>query len=222
MITTKAKIMGFLMTSVLALSAPLVYADNANGGNVSAGGQPAVSDDQSSSEQGEHSWGHGHWGRYGDHHQGGFFKDLTDDQKKQLKDIWQKQKEAKKAIFTQIKADKTAITNELLQTTPDVNKINDLKSKLEAFGAQMLDNRINSDLEVKKILTAEQFAQYLEFQKHKFGRFHKGEWGHNGEGLGHWKQCGRHHRHHDGNWGDQRDGGYGEHDGHGYDNGDNE
>ena len=218
---TKTGITGVLMSVVLALSAPLVYADNANGGNVS-GGQPAVSDDQSSSGQGEHAWGHGHWGKHGDHQQGGFFKDLTDDQKKQLKDIWQKQKEAKKALFTQIKADKTAITNELLQTTPDVNKINDLKSKLEALGAQMLDNRINSDLEVKKILTAEQFAQYLEFQKHKFGRSHRGEWGHNGEGWGHWKGCGHHHRHHHGNWGEQRDGGYGEHDGHGYDNGDNE
>jgi Spy/CpxP family protein refolding chaperone len=217
MITTKAKIMGFLMTSVLALSAPLVYADNANGGNVS-GGQPAVSDDQSSSGQGEHAWGHGHWGKHGDHQRGGFFKDLTDDQKKQLKDIWQKQKETKKAAFEQIKANKDAITNELLQTTPDVNKINDLKSKLGALGAQMLDNRISSDLEVKKILTAEQFAHYLEFQKHKFGRSHRGEWGHRGEGWGHWKHC----RHHHGNSGDQRDGGYGEHHGNWDNNGDNE
>ena len=220
MINTKAKIMGFLMTSVLALSAPLVYADNANGGNVS-GGQTAVSNDQSSSGQGDYEWGHGHGDKHGDRQRGGFFKDLTDDQKKQLKDIWQKQKEAKKAAFEQIKADKDAITNELLQTTPDVNKINDLKSKLEALGAQMLDNRISSDLEVKKILTAEQFAQYLEFQKHKFGRSHRGQWGHRGEGWGHWKHCG-HHRHHHGNWGDQRDGGYGEHQGHGYDNGDSE
>jgi len=109
-------------------------------------------------------------------------------------------KGSKKAAFEKIKANKDAITNELLQTTPDVNKINDLKSKLEALGAQMLDNRISSDLEVKKILTAEQFAHYLEFQKHKFGRSHRGEWGHNGEGWGHWKNCGRHHRHHHENW----------------------
>jgi len=221
MIKTKAKIMGFLMTSVLALSAPLVYADNGNGGNM-AGGQPAVSDDQSSSGQGDHEWGHGHWGKHGDHQRGGFFQDLTDDQKKQLKDIFQKQREAKKASFEQIKANKEALTNELLQTTPDVNKINDLKSKMEALGAQMLDNRINSDLEVKKILNAEQFAKYLEFQKHKLGgRFHKGERGRGDGCQGHhcsWK----YHRHHHGNRGDQRDGGYGEHHGHGDENGDNE
>ena len=210
---TKAGITGILMSAVLALSAPLVYADNANGGNVS-GGQPAVSDDQSFSGQGEHAWGHGHWGKHGDHQRGGFFKDLTDDQKKQLKDIWQKQKEAKKASFEQIKADKEAITNELLQTTPDVNKINDLKSKMEALHAQMLDNRINLNLEVKKILNAEQFAKYLDFQSHKFtGRSHRGEGG------------SRHHKcqkHHHGNWGDQYDGGHGEHQSNWDNNGDNE
>ena len=86
----------------------------------------------------------------------------------------------------------------------------------------MLDSRINSDLEVKKILTAEQFAQYLEFQKTKFGRSHRREWGHRGEGWGHWNHCKHHHRHHQGSWSGQRDGGYGEHQGHGYDNGDNE
>ena len=166
---TKAGITGVLMAAVLALSAPVVYADG-NGGNFEGG----------------------HCGR-----QGHYMKDrpchrlnLTDDQKKQLKDIWQKQREAMKATFEQIKANEEALTNELLQTTPDINKINSLKSKIEALGAQMLDNRINSDLEVKKILTPEQFAKYLEFQKHKFaGRFHE-----------------RHHRHHHGNGGD-RDGG---------------
>ena len=186
---TKAGITGVLMGAILALSAPVVYADYGNGGNFGDGG----------------------WSHHGHHGKGGFFSKLTDDQKKQLKDIWQKQKEAKKAAFVQIKADKEALTNELLQTTPDVNKINDLKSKMEALHAQMLDTRINSNLEVKKILTAEQFAKYLEFQKHKFaGRSHKEERG-----------C-RHHRHHHGNWGDQGDGGYGEHHGHGYDNGDND
>ena len=183
---TKARIIGFLMIAVLvALSASVIYADNGNGGN----------------------FGGGHWGRHVSYMKGKFCHklNLTDAQKKQLKDIWHKQREAMKATFEQIKVNKEALTNELLQTTPDVNKINDLKSKIKAFGAQMLDNRINSNLEVKKILTAQQFAKYLELQKRKFsGRFHQEERG-----------C-RHH----GNRGDQRDGDYGEH--HGHDNGDNE
>jgi Spy/CpxP family protein refolding chaperone len=211
----KTKIMGFLMTTLLALSTPLVYADNGNGGNVS-GGSPATSDEQSSSGQGDHEWGHGHWGKHGDHQGGKFFHrlNLTDDQKKQLKDIWQKQQEAKKTAFEQIKADKEALTNELLQTTPDVNKINDLKSKMEALHAQMLDNRINSNLEVKKILTPEQFAKYLISQEHKFsGRSHRGK-----------GSCSHHkcQRYHHGNSNDQRDGGYGEHHSNWDNNGDNE
>ena len=182
---TKAGITGILMSAILALSASVVYADNGNGGN----------------------FGDGHGDKQGHYMKGKFCHklNLTDDQQKQLKAIWQKQREAMKATFKQIKANKEALTNELLQTTTDVNKINDLKSKMEALGAQMLDNRINSNLEVKKILTAQQFAKYLELQKRKFsGRFHQEERG-----------C-RHH----GNRGDQRDGDYGEH--HGHDNGDNE
>jgi Spy/CpxP family protein refolding chaperone len=188
---TKAGITGILMSAILALSAPVVYADNGNGGN----------------------FGDGHGDRHGSYMKGKFCHklNLTDDQQKQLKAILQKQREVMKATFKQIKANKEALTNELFQTTPDVKKINDLKSKMEALGAQMLDNRINSNLEVKKILTAQQFAKYLETQKAEFaGRFHKGESG------------SRHHRHHHGNWGEQRDGGYGEHHGHGNENGDND
>ena len=188
---TKAGITGILMSAILALSASVVYADNGNGGN----------------------FGDGHGDKQGHYMKGKFCHklNLTDDQQKQLKAIWQKQREAMKATFKQIKANKEALTNELLQTKPDVNKINDLKSKMKALGAQMLDNRINSNLEVKKILTAQQFAKYLEIQESKFdGRFHKGERG-----------C-QHQRQHHGNWGDQRDGGYGEHYGHGYENGDND
>ena len=180
---TKARITGVLMAALLALSAPLVYADSGNGGNFGDGG----------------------WGHHGHNGKSGFFHNLTDDQKKQLKDIWQKQEAARKTAIEQIKADKEALTNELLQTTPDVNKINH---------AQMLDNRIKSNLEVKKILNAEQFAKYLEFQNHKFsGRSHRGK-----DSCGH-HQCPRHHH---GNWSDQRDGGYGEHHNHWGDDGDNE
>ena len=71
---TKAGITGILMSAVLALSAPVVYADNGNGGNFGDGG----------------------WGQHGHYMKGKFCHklNLTDDQKKQMKDIWQKQREA--------------------------------------------------------------------------------------------------------------------------------
>ena len=87
---TQGKMTGLLIAAVLALSTSGVYADSGNGGNFGGSG-----------------WGHhGHSGR------GGFFHNLTDDQKKQMKAIWEKQKEAKKAAFEQIKADKEALTAE--------------------------------------------------------------------------------------------------------------
>ena len=112
---TKTRIAGILMAALLVLSAPLVYADSGNGGNFGDGG----------------------WGHHDQYGKGRLFHKLhlTDDQMKQLKDICQKQMEAKKTAFEQIKADKEALTNELLQTIPDVNKINDLKSKMEALHA---------------------------------------------------------------------------------------
>ena len=68
---TQGKMTGLLIAAVLALSTSGVYADSGNGGNFGGSG-----------------WGHnGHSGR------GGFFHNLTDDQKKQMKAIWEKQKE---------------------------------------------------------------------------------------------------------------------------------
>lgn len=201
---TKARIIGFLMTAVLALSAPVVYADYGNGGN----------------------FGDGHGGRQGHYMKGKFFHklNLTDVQKKQMKDIWQKQREAKKATFEQIKANREALNKELAQPTSDMAKINALQAQLKTLVLKMADSRLNSTLEVKKVLTPEQFGKYLEFQKHKFaGRSHKGEWG-QGKGChrhgGNWRHC-RHHRHHHGYKGQYGDG-YGEHHGHGYENGDND
>jgi len=111
--------------------------------------------------------------------EGKLFERLTDNQNKQLKAIWEKQEAAKKAAIVQLKVDKEDLTNELLETTPDMNKIKDLKAKIEALMSKILDDRINSNLEVKKILNNEQFAKYLEFQNHKFHGHHEHhvDWG---------------------------------------------
>ncbi len=219
MIITKTKMMGFLLTVILALSAPVVYADNGNGGNLS-GGQSAVSDDQSSSWKGDHGWKHGQWGRHGHYMKSRFIRqlNLTDDQKKQLKDIWHKQRETMKATFEQIKANREGLHKELLGPTTDMNKINALQAQWKTLQAQMADNRLNSTLEVKKILTPEQFGKYLEFQKYKFsGRSHRGE---RNSGWGH-RYCdfGGHCRHHHDYRGYQYGGGYGNYHKHGGDNG---
>ena len=178
MMKTKIKMMGALMTLIMALSAPVVYADTGNGGNLS-GGQTAVSDQQSYPGQGDHAWKHGHWARHGCRL---FHRlHLTDAQKTQLKDIWKKQRETMKSTVEQIKVNKKALNQELLAATPDMNKINAIQTQLKTLKTQMMDNRLNSTLEVKKILTAEQFGKYIELQKKMFARrCHKGDRRHGG------------------------------------------
>ena len=119
---TKRKLTGFLIIAAVALSAPSVYADN--GGNFTSGqsGQSAPTQ-ESQEHQGchldkGHGWKHGHKGNK---------LNLTDVQKKQLKENWQKQREAMKAVFGQIKENREALNKELAQPTSDMNKINDLR-----------------------------------------------------------------------------------------------
>ena len=166
---TQGKMTGLLIAAVLALSAPGVYADSGNGGNL-AGGQTGPTC-KTCSHKGQHEWKHAHWAKHGDHDKGDFFQklNLTEDQKKQLEGIWQKQMEAKKATFEQIEVNGVALNKELTQPTLDMNKINELQGQLKTLQAQMVDNRLNSMLEIKKILTPEQFGKYLELHKHKFG-----------------------------------------------------
>jgi Spy/CpxP family protein refolding chaperone len=163
---TKTKIAG-LIVALMALSAPMVYADNAGGD--------------------KDSWHHGQ-------HDKMMAKilNLTDDQQKQLKDNWEKQKTAMKSIFEQMKSNREAFEAEIVKATPDMSKINDIQAQLKTIQAQMVDNHLNSLLEIKKILTPEQFAGYMALEKakklmmhrhHRFG--HKDGFGKDGDGH-HW------------------------------------
>ncbi len=190
---TKARITGFLMVGILALSAPIVYAD----GGTMVGGQTTAPTVPVSSDQGEHQWKDGQ-----EHHIEGrlFHKlNLTDAQKKQLENIWQKQKEAMKATFEQIKANREVFNKELVQPKWDMNKINGLQAQLKTLQAQMVDSHLNSILEAKKILTPRQFSLYLQrLEKiHKFGehsRWRKER--KEGCGCEHSKSCRYHHHSH--------------------------
>ena len=125
---------------------------------------------------------------------------LSDDQVKQLKDRHKKQKEAMKSLFEQIKTNREALNAEIIKATPDMNKVNDIETQLKSLQSQMVDNHLNSILEIKKILTPEQFAGYMALKKEKklmkhmrgndkFG--HKGGFGKDGackmgDGHKHW------------------------------------
>jgi len=171
----KTKMAGLVM-AMMALSAPLVWADNGNG-------------DKGAMHHQEGDWHHG------DHDQMlAKILNLTDDQVKQLKDAKQKQKEAMKAVFEQMKANRQAFDAEIVKAATDMPKITDLQAQLKTIQSQMVDNHLNAILEIKKILTPEQFAGYRALEKakkmmmhkgpHQFG--HKGDFGKEGQGHEHW------------------------------------
>jgi Spy/CpxP family protein refolding chaperone len=148
---TKTKIAG-LMVALMALSAPMVYADNGGG-------------DMDSHQAGD--WHHGP-----KDHMFAKILNLSDDQTKQLKDSYKKQKEAMKSLFEQIKTNREALNAEITKATPDMNQVNTIETQLKALQSQMVDGHLNSILEIKKILTPEQFAGYMALKKERELKMH--------------------------------------------------
>jgi Spy/CpxP family protein refolding chaperone len=151
----------FMLPYVLSgifLAAPMAFANN--GGNFSGGEDT---------------------GRAGMHHQWNHGSsdpllaqvlNLNDDQKKQLDGLKTKQKEDKKALLEQIKANREALMNEIVKAAPDMNKVNDLQTQLKNIQAQKADAQLNSLLEIKKLMTPEQFAGFLALEKEHHLRNH--------------------------------------------------
>jgi Spy/CpxP family protein refolding chaperone len=170
------------MVAVMALSASIVYADN-------AGSAPAVADPAKDKKECPMMKGH---------HLMAEILNLTGDQQKQLEDIKQKQEETMKISFEAVKTAKEALNAEIVKATSDTAKITDLQNQLKAAQAQMADNHLNKLLAIKKIMTPEQFAGYMALEKaeeimkhehHGFGgKF--GEHGPWGKGMGEHKDGG--------------------------------
>jgi Spy/CpxP family protein refolding chaperone len=175
---TKTKIAGLIM-AIMALSIPMVYADNGGG-------------DKDSWHQGG-DWDHGK-----KDYMTAQILNLTKDQQKQLKDSWNKQKEAMKNVFGQIKTNREALDAEIVKATPDMNKINGLQAQIKTLQSQMVDDHLNDILEIKKILSPEQFAGYMALKKERMLKRHM--MGH--ERFGHKDGFGKDGHEH---WGDKQE-----------------
>src|SRR3989338_1642502 len=101
---------------------------------------------------------------------------LTEEQKKQLADNKSKYRKKMKAQFEQKKFYRGAIKNELMKSELEMDKINNVQNQLKSLQAQMTDDRLSSILEVRKILTSEQFSKFIslmEEEKKEFKSRHK-------------------------------------------------
>jgi len=146
---TMSNLTGF-MIAAMVLSSSIVYADN--GGNFVGGGDFPKG---------------GHECHQGKHHLMARVLNLTEDQQKQLKAIKQKERQTMKSTFEAIKSNREAFNEEIVKATPDMSKINELQNQLKTIQAQMADNHLNSVLEIKKIMTPEQFVGFMALQKER-------------------------------------------------------
>ena len=96
---------------------------------------------------------------------------LTEEQKKQLEANKEKQRTQMKASFEQMKSFREAMRQELMKSNLDMNKVNGIHVQIKNLHSQMADQRLDSVLEVRKILTPEQFARF-----HSFMREHRQQW----------------------------------------------
>ncbi len=87
---------------------------------------------------------------------------LSEQQKQLLEANKQRHKAASKALFKDIRAAMDAVGEELKKKDMDRNKVVALYAQVKNLHSQRLDERFNSIMEVRKILTQEQFAKFSE------------------------------------------------------------
>lgn len=86
---------------------------------------------------------------------------LTDEQKKELEANKQQNRTQMKAIHQQMKAAMDGMQAELMKPQLDMNRIHDLHATIKSLQNQMEDQRLNSILAVRQILTTDQFTKFI-------------------------------------------------------------
>jgi protein CpxP len=91
--------------------------------------------------------------------------DLSDEQKKMLADNKARHKSAKENLSTETKAAMQALGDELKKKDLDMPRIESLRARMKMLREQMSDERFNAILEVRKILTQEQFLKFSDLME---------------------------------------------------------
>ena len=85
---------------------------------------------------------------------------LTVEQRKLLEENKNKHKEQTEALFAQLRQKMTLLRQELEKSELNIQEVYQTNNELKQLQAQMLDNRLERILEVRKILTPEQFKKF--------------------------------------------------------------
>ena len=85
---------------------------------------------------------------------------LSDEQRKLLEENRNKHKEQTKALFMQLRQKTDLLRQELEKSALNMQEVYQTNNELKQLQTQMLDNRLERILEVKKILTPGQFKKF--------------------------------------------------------------
>jgi Spy/CpxP family protein refolding chaperone len=112
---------------------------------------------------------------------------LSADQEQQLKDSRKAHREKGEEFRKEMQGKREAMKAELEKPSLDMSRINSLQAEIKDLQGKMDDNRLDGILQVRKILTADQFKKFDEMIAKRFGK--GGErggpgWRNHGEGPG--------------------------------------
>ena len=91
--------------------------------------------------------------------------ELSPEQEKQLQDHRKNHREQGREFRENMKAKKEAIRNELQKEELNMENVYKIHNELKGLLIQKADHRLEGILEVRKILTAEQFRKFCELRK---------------------------------------------------------
>lgn len=100
---------------------------------------------------------------------------LSGEQKKMLDENKAKNKDAMKETFSQMKEKRELMKEELQKEEINTAKVTEINNELKALQSKMQDAKLSSILEVRQILTPEQFKKFSEKVDKRKGDFRKKE-----------------------------------------------
>ena len=99
---------------------------------------------------------------------------ITDEQKQKINELMQKDLAKKKNLREQIKEKSNAIDEELMKETVNMDAVTGLATEIQKLNAEIAKINIESKLNVRSILSFDQYSRMERARKQMMGAFRQG------------------------------------------------
>ena len=96
---------------------------------------------------------------------------ITEDQKQKINELMQADIAKKRELRQQIRQKSESIDEELMKEKPDMKKINDVSTEIQKLNAEIAKINIKSKLNVRSILTYDQYSRMEKARKQLMEKF---------------------------------------------------